>query len=117
MVLGSENVAVPFMELGGDPTSFDPDWRTKVACAIADGFDEKKLPKQLREDVILKHAKFIKSFKSAGNVEAIYAKYPVNGLVMNWASGANGSQTRHYLQALLLTDQPISVVAADLQLD
>ena len=117
MQLGSEQIVVPFAELGGDPTSFDPAWRAKVASVLASGFDEKKVPKQLKDKHVLDHAKFLKEFKGNGKLDAVYAKYPLNGLVMNWAAEANGSKSKQYLEALLLTDQPISVVAADLQLE
>jgi len=47
----------------------------------------------------------------------VFGKYPLNGLAMNWATENNGSKSKQYLEALLLTDQPVSVIAADLQLD
>jgi len=117
MQIGSESIAVPFIELGGDPTSFDPDWRAKVANAISDGYSEKKLPKQLRDKQITQHASFLKEFKGRTELSEVFGKYPWNGLAMNWASGNNGSKSKQYLEALLLTDQPLSVVAQDLQLD
>jgi len=117
MQFGSTSIAVPFTELGGDPTSFAPDWRAQVAEVLSSGYDEKKVPKQLKDRYVLEHAKFLSAFKSKGDVDAVYDKYRRNGLVMNWAAENNNSKTKHYLQALLLTDQPIDVVAADLQLD
>lgn len=117
MLLGQETIAVPFEELGGDPTSFDPNYRAKVAEALSSGFDEKKLPDCLKDKQTLQHARFLKEYKTKGDVEAVFAKYPLNGLAMNWAAGNNGSVSKHYIQALLLTDQPLKIVSEDLQLD
>lgn len=117
MLLGQTEIAVPFLELGGDPTSFDPDWRLKVAELISSGFDDKKIPKQLKDKHVLAHARFLKAFKSKGDVDEIFAKYPINGLIMNWSAASAGSKTKHYLQALLLTDQPLNIIASDLRLD
>jgi hypothetical protein len=114
--VGQEQVSVPFAELGGDPTAFDPDWRAKVASAIAQGTDEKSLPRQLRDKQISVHARFLREFLGGGELSGVFEKYPLNGLVMNWTS-AVGSSTKYYLQALLLTEVPIKTVAEDLQLD
>lgn len=117
MQFGATDIAIPFEALGGDPTFFDPAWRAKVADLVASGYNKKNLPKLLLDKVVLKHAEFLKAFKSPGSLEEVYSKYKFNGLCMNWAAETNGSKTKHYLQALLLTDQPISVIAEDLQLD
>ena len=116
MQLGSSDIAVPFIELGGDPTSFDPDWRAKVAELLSSGFPVKDLPQRLSDKRILEHAKFLKAFKSGEPLEKVFGKHPLNGLAMNWAAGGGKSKTKHYIEALLLTEQPLSVIAQDLKL-
>lgn len=116
MLIGNTQVLTPYPALGGDPTHYDPDFRAKIAWELGSDITRADLPQELAGNrTLLQHAKFIGRLRNdQDDAVAVYRAYPDNGLVMNWASCANGSQTRHYLDALLLTKEPISVIAADL---
>lgn len=109
-------VFTPYPELGGDPTHYDPDYRAKIASALGTSVKKSDLPADLLSNrAFIKHAKFMSEFRDEDNdAMATYRRYPENGLVLNWAICNNNSQTKYYLDSLLLTDQPIEVIAADL---
>jgi hypothetical protein len=115
MLFGDTDVLTPYPELGGDPTHYDPDFRAKIAWELGEDISRTDLPPELATNRALhRHAKFIGRLRNnEDDALALYRAYPDNGLVLNWASCNNGSQTRYYLDALLLTKQPISVIAAD----
>lgn len=116
MRIGDIEVLTPYPEFGGDPTHYDPDFRGKIAFALANGADPASVPdKLLQNRALVRHIKFMTMLRDGRNDPmALYRDYPEHGLVLNWASGNNGSQTRYYLDALLLTKQPVSVIAADM---
>lgn len=116
MLIGDTDICTPYPELGGDPTHYDPDFRGKIAWELGSDIREADLPKELLSNrALIQHAKFIGKLRDNTNApEAVYRNYPENGLVLNWASCNNNSQTKYYLDALLLTDQSIEVIAKDL---
>jgi len=119
MRLGEDTeVLVPYPELGGDPTHYHPDFRSKIALAIANGLDPAEVPDQLMRNRALRHhIKYLTRMAAGEDVMSLYRDYPDHNAVTTWANTSNGSQTRYYLDALLLTNQSIDIIAEDLDID
>ena len=118
MKIGNTDVLVPYPELGGDPTHYDPDFRGKIARELANGADPDTVPDLiLRNAALRKHVKFLSLLNKGHNAMELYREYPAHNAAMTWASTSNGTQTRYYLDALLLSNQSIDVIAQDLDLD
>ena len=118
MRVGNTDVLVPYPEFGGDSTHYDPDFRAKVAKALAEGADPATVPERIMSNRALRtHAKFL-ALLADGERDpmSVYKEYPDHAAVLNWASCSGGSQTRYYLDALLLSGQTIEVIAADMDI-
>lgn len=118
MKIGDTEILTPYPELGGDPTHYQPDFRGKIAKELANGADPSTVPDMLmRNNALRKHVKFLTLLHKGHDIMELYRDYPEHNAALAWNSTANGSQTRYYLDALLLSGQDIDIIAKDLGLD
>jgi len=112
MVIGDRTVITPYE----NRIEYDSDWRHQAAFGLASTDSEVELPAEIENDpYVREHCQYLRQFNTFA--PAAEREYPLQSLTSKWYTRAEGSTAKFYLDALLLTNQPLDVIADDMGVD
>ena len=121
MQIGNQTILTSYSAYGDDPYHYNPEWRHLVALSIKEGATD--CPREFRTMTdIIDHVEFLKLCEAPlEDGEAINKKIDVrfrsNKQVFDWFSEHNKSEFKYYLEAALLTDEPLKNIAKDFRVN
>lgn len=110
MDLGGTHIITPYER----PVGFDPDWRSRVAAVIFDT-PNVLLPAQLRSDpYIIRQVNFLRINETDSNAFVyMTGDVPIYRQALDIYTGGDYNNIADYLDALLLTEVDLSIIAKD----